>query len=41
LALLLEHLPLKTAVQLAAQISGESKNALYARALALKEKPAL
>ena len=40
LALLLEHLPLKTAVQLAAQISGESKNALYARALALKEKPA-
>jgi 16S rRNA (cytidine1402-2'-O)-methyltransferase len=41
LALLLEYLPLKTAVQLAAQISGESKNALYARALALKEKPAL
>ena len=41
LALLMEHLPLKTAVQLAAQISGESKNALYARALALKEKPAL
>ena len=41
LALLLEHLPLKTAVQLAAQISGESKNALYTRALALKEKPAL
>lgn len=40
LALLMEHLPLKTAVQLAAQISGESKNALYARALALKEKPA-
>ena len=41
LALLMEHLPLKTAVQLAAQIGGESKNALYARALALKEKPAL
>ena len=40
LALLMEHLPLKTAVQLAAQIGGESKNALYARALALKEKPA-
>ena len=40
LALLMEHLPLKTAVQLASQISGESKNALYARALALKEKPA-
>ena len=40
LALLLEHLPLKTAVQLAAQISGESKNALYARALALKQDPA-
>jgi 16S rRNA (cytidine1402-2'-O)-methyltransferase len=39
LALLMEHLPLKTAVQLAAQISGESKNALYVRALALKEKP--
>jgi 16S rRNA (cytidine1402-2'-O)-methyltransferase len=41
LTLLMEHLPLKTAVQLAAHISGESKNALYARALALKEKPAL
>ena len=40
LALLMEHLPLKTAVQLAAQISGESKNALYVRALALKENPA-
>ena len=40
LALLMEHLPLKTAVQLAAQISGESKNALYIRALALKENPA-
>lgn len=41
LALLMEHLPLKTAVQLAAHISGESKNALYTRALALKEKPDL
>jgi len=41
LVLLLEHLPLKTAVQLASQISGESKNALYTRALALKGKPAL
>jgi len=41
LALLMEHLPLKTAVQLASQISGESKNALYARALALKENLAL
>jgi len=40
LALLMEHLPLKTAVQLAAQISGEAKNALYVRALALKEQPA-
>ena len=40
LALLMEHLPLKTAVQLASQISGESKNALYTRALALKENSA-
>jgi 16S rRNA (cytidine1402-2'-O)-methyltransferase len=40
LALLMQHLPLKTAVQLTAQISGESKNALYVRALVLKEKPA-
>lgn len=39
LSLLLAHLPLKTAVQLAAQISGESKNVLYAQALALKENP--
>ncbi len=38
LALLMQHLPLKTAVQLSAQISGESKNTLYVRALALKEK---
>ena len=39
LSLLMAHLPLKTAVQLAAQISGESKNVLYAQALALKEHP--
>ena len=36
LALLLAELPLKTAVKLAADITGESKNALYARALELK-----
>ena len=36
LALLMAELPLKTAVRLAAEISGESRNALYARALALK-----
>lgn len=36
LALLLKHLPLKTAVKLAAEISGESRNALYERALAMK-----
>jgi 16S rRNA (cytidine1402-2'-O)-methyltransferase len=36
LKLLLEHLPLKTAVKLAADISGEPRNALYQRALALK-----
>jgi hypothetical protein len=35
------HLPLKTAVQLTAQISGESKNTLYTQALALKEQPLL
>ena len=39
LRLLLAHLPLKTAVQVAAQISGESKNVLYAQALALKDAP--
>lgn len=38
LGLLMAHVPLKTAVQLAAQISGESKNTLYAQALALKEQ---
>jgi len=37
LPLLLAELPLKTAVRLAAEISGESRNALYQRALALKK----
>lgn len=37
LGLLLQALPLKTAVKLAAQISGEPKNALYEQALALKQ----
>lgn len=36
LKLLLAELPLKTAVKLAAEISGESKNLLYDKALALK-----
>ena len=36
LGLLMAHVPLKTAVQLAAQISGQSKNTLYAQALALQ-----
>lgn len=36
LGLLLGELPLKVAARLAADISGESKNVLYARALALK-----
>lgn len=36
LQLLLPELPLKTAVKLAAEISGESKNTLYELALALK-----
>jgi len=39
LMLLLEHLPLKTAVKLAADISGQPRNALYERALALKGSP--
>lgn len=36
LKLLLEQLPLKTAVKLAAEITGEARNTLYAQALALK-----
>ena len=36
LKLLLEELPLKSAVKLAAEITGQSKNALYEAALALK-----
>jgi 16S rRNA (cytidine1402-2'-O)-methyltransferase len=38
LQLLLPELPLKTAVRLAAEISGESKNTLYERALQLKNQ---
>ncbi len=37
LALLLNHLPLKTAVKLAADITGEPRNALYDLALSLKK----
>jgi 16S rRNA (cytidine1402-2'-O)-methyltransferase len=37
---LLPELPLKTAVKLAAEITGESKNQLYDLALSLKKKPA-
>jgi 16S rRNA (cytidine1402-2'-O)-methyltransferase len=37
LKLLLGELPLKTAVKLAADITGEARNALYERALALKQ----
>ncbi len=40
LALLLQDLPLKQAVQLAVQISGAGKNELYQRALALKQESA-
>ena len=36
LKLLMTELPLKTAVKLAAEISGESKNLLYDKALAFK-----
>jgi 16S rRNA (cytidine1402-2'-O)-methyltransferase len=36
LKLLLEHLPLKTAVKLAAEITGEPRNALYDLALTIK-----
>jgi 16S rRNA (cytidine1402-2'-O)-methyltransferase len=37
LQLLLPELPLKTAVKLAAEITGESKNVLYDVALSLKK----
>ena len=37
LALLLEELPLKQAVQLAVKITGENKNVLYQRALEIKD----
>ena len=40
LALLLAELPLKTAVKLAADITGEPRNALYELALSLKTNPA-
>jgi 16S rRNA (cytidine1402-2'-O)-methyltransferase len=39
LQLLLAELPLKTAVRLCAEITGESRNELYALALALKDAP--
>jgi 16S rRNA (cytidine1402-2'-O)-methyltransferase len=39
LKLLLETLPLKQAVKLAAEITGESRNALYASALSLRNEP--
>ena len=37
LTVLMKELPLKTAVKVAAELSGEAKNALYERALKLKE----
>ena len=37
LGLLLQELPLKSAVKLAAEISGAPRNALYERALQLRE----
>jgi 16S rRNA (cytidine1402-2'-O)-methyltransferase len=39
LKLLLPELPLKTAVNLTAEISGQSRNTLYEAALALKKAP--
>ena len=38
LKLLMQELPLKTAVKVAAELSGEAKNALYERALTLKSQ---
>ena len=38
LRLLLEEVPVKTAVKLAADITGQGRNALYERALALKKE---
>lgn len=38
LEILLEDLPLKQAVKLAAEITGENRKVLYALALSLKEK---
>jgi len=40
LKILMQELPLKTAVKVAAEISGEPKNALYVRALELKQASA-
>jgi 16S rRNA (cytidine1402-2'-O)-methyltransferase len=37
LTILMQELPLKTAVKVAAELSGEPKNALYDRALVLKQ----
>lgn len=37
LAILMQELPLKTAVKVAAELSGEPKNALYERALLIKQ----
>jgi 16S rRNA (cytidine1402-2'-O)-methyltransferase len=38
LTILMQELPLKTAVKVAAELSGDAKNGLYERALALKEQ---
>jgi 16S rRNA (cytidine1402-2'-O)-methyltransferase len=40
LTILMQELPLKTAVKVAAELSGEAKNALYERALTLKSQSA-
>jgi 16S rRNA (cytidine1402-2'-O)-methyltransferase len=40
LQVLLPEMPLKTAVKLAAEITGESKNQLYEQALDLKKNEA-